>query len=39
MEKIKGKSVKKKKVPKGTSAYQAAWIVESDEEVAGVMVA
>jgi len=26
---------KLKKVPKGTSAYQAAWIVESDDEAAG----
>jgi len=30
VEKMKGKRVK---VPKGTSAYQAAWIVESDDEV------
>lgn len=26
------KEVKKKRVPKGTSAYQAAWIIESDDD-------
>lgn len=27
-----------KKVPKGTSEYQAAWIVESDEEKVGLFL-
>ena len=31
-QEINKSEVKKKKVPKGTSSYQAAWIVESDHE-------
>jgi len=35
LQMVKGKQAKKKRVPKGTSAYQAAWIIEAGDEEEG----